>query len=196
MLSPRAGLALLSSSHMFVHVYSRIHLALIPVFMGEFGISLFESSFMVAVPLLCQAAASILSGQLSDMVGAVRVIVLSFVLICLGAVLAYGAVGIPLLLAAFSVLLVAVTLFHPPSMAVVSELFPRRRSTALGVLASFGTLGGGARPPFSWVADADSGLAGCIPDVGRSVPVLHPNLCYKSFKRWGSPERCVTHSET
>jgi len=138
----RIALAVLTLAHLVNHVYAIMHLALIPVFMSEFGLDIFAVSLIVATPLACQFLMTIPSGVLADRIGGERSIVLSLLVTAAGAALASQASNTYVLIVSLVLLALATTLYHPPGYSAASEvLSAEHRSLALGLHGAGGTLG-------------------------------------------------------
>jgi len=136
------ALAVLTLAHLVNHVYAIMHLALIPVFMSEFGLDIFAVSLIVATPLTCQSLMTIPSGVLADRIGSDRSIVLSLLVTAAGAALASRASNTYVLIISLVLLALATTLYHPPGYSAASEvLSAEHRSLALGLHGAGGTLG-------------------------------------------------------
>lgn len=129
-------------AHTMNHVYVQMHLALIPVFMAEFSLSLFMVGLMVSIPLICQSLATVPCGMLADKIGDFPQVVLSLILIIIAATMVSVAPNIFIIVLSFSMLALGVAMYHPPGYSITSEVFPaRHRSKALGIHGAGGTLG-------------------------------------------------------
>jgi len=135
-------LLVVALSHTLNHVFVQAHLALIPVFMTEFGLDLITVGFMVAIPLIAQGLMYLPSGIIADRFDNYYLVAFSLALTGSAAVMMSLASNIPVIVIALSLLALSTTIFHPPSYAIVSELFPAAyRNRALGIQGGAGTFG-------------------------------------------------------
>lgn len=138
----KASLLTISTAHFVNHVFLQIHLALIPVFINEFSISLVAAGLMVTIPLICETVGTIPSGLLADRMKHIDQVVVSLSITAVAAALTFLAPNFYAIIATLSLLTVATTLYHPPAYSLTAEIFPRQhRSKALGVHGAGGTLG-------------------------------------------------------
>ena len=130
-------------SHLLVEVFLLMHPALVPVFMKEFNLSIFQAGLLVAVPSLCRLAIVIPIGVLADRYGSYPFIVLSLLVGGLSALALSQTTSVFLLMVSITLIMISVTLYHPPGMSVVSKLFPnqRERSGAIGWHGASGCIG-------------------------------------------------------
>ncbi len=130
-------------SHLLVEIYLLMHPALVPVFRSEFGLSIFEAGLLVSVPSICRLVIVIPTGVFADRFGSKPFIVLSMLISGLSAVLLSQSSTAFVLLVSFSLIMISVTLYHPPGLSIVSRLFPEQaeRSTAIGLHGASGCIG-------------------------------------------------------
>jgi len=128
-------------THFANHVYMQVHLALIPVFMEEFNLSLWHVGIMVMVPLLCEAVATIPAGLVADRLGYFPQIMISLGVTAIAALLMTQASSPHFVVLALSLLAISTTIYHPPAYGAVSQMFQERRNRALGIHGAGGTLG-------------------------------------------------------
>jgi MFS family permease len=118
------------------------HLALVPVFRDELGLSIEIISIMVTIPMITQALASLPFGILSDRFEPSKLIALSLLLAGLGGVLVSQSYSVPMLILGFCIISLSLAIFHPPAYSIISELFgTEHRNVALGIHGAGGTLG-------------------------------------------------------
>lgn len=135
-------LSIITVAHMLNHVFVQIHLALVPVFMVEFGIDLFTAGLMATIPLVSQALMSLPFGVLADRFQHRFLIAASLLTCGIAAFLVSQAPNIYTIVLCLSMLALSSTLYHPPAYSLTSDLFPiQHRSRALGVHGAGGTLG-------------------------------------------------------
>ena len=136
-----AELLVMAFTHFANHVYTQIHLALIPVFMREFDLSLTHVGIMVMIPMLSEAVATIPAGLLADRLGYFRQVIISLGITAGAALLMTQAWNPYFVVLALSLLAISTTIYHPPAYGAVSQMFQERKSRALGVHGAGGTLG-------------------------------------------------------
>lgn len=138
----KVSLATISTAHFVNHVFLQIHLALIPVFMNEFSISLVAAGLMVSIPMICETVGTIPSGLLADRTKHINQVIASLSITAVAATLTFLAPNFYAIVGTLSLLTIATTLYHPPAYSLTAEIFPRQhRSKALGVHGAGGTLG-------------------------------------------------------
>jgi MFS family permease len=130
-------------SHMLAEVFLLMHPALVPVFIYEFNLSLFEAGLLVTIPSLCRLAVTIPTGILADKLGPRRFIILSMLIGGVAGILVNQSANVYSLLVGLSLIMMSVTLYHPPGMSVIGRLFPNQaeRSTAIGLHGASGSIG-------------------------------------------------------
>jgi len=130
-------------SHLLVEVFLLMPAALVPVFMREFGLSIFQAGLLIAVPSICRLIIVIPTGVFADKYGALPFLVLSLLIGGLSALLLSQTTSVFLLVVSITLITLSVTLYHPPGMSVVSSIFPdqKERSTAMGWHAASGCIG-------------------------------------------------------
>jgi MFS family permease len=130
-------------SHMLAEVFLLMHPALVPVFVYEFNLSLFEAGLLVTIPSLCRLAVTIPTGILADKLGPKRFIILSMLIGGVAGILVNQSANVYSLLVGLSLIMMSVTLYHPPGMSVIGRLFPNQaeRSTAIGLHGASGSIG-------------------------------------------------------
>ncbi len=118
------------------------HLALVPVFKEELGLSIELVGLMVTIPTLAQALLYLPFGMLSDRFQPRKLIALSLFLVALGGLVITQSRTPLMLVVGFSTIAVCLAIFHPPAYTIISDLFESgRRNVALGLHGSGGTLG-------------------------------------------------------
>ena len=119
-----------------------MHLALIPVFMSEFGLSIFESGLLASIPLAISISFSVPYGFLTDRIGPRKLIAASLILAGFSGLVLSRADDFHTLLLPLIFIPLSSTLYHPPALSIVSELLPEnQRSRVLGVHGAGGTTG-------------------------------------------------------
>jgi len=119
-----------------------MHLALIPVFMSEFGLSIFESGLLASIPLAISISFSVPYGFLTDRISPRKLIAASLLLAGFSGLVLSRADDFHTLLLPLIFIPLSSTLYHPPALSIVSELLPEnQRSRALGIHGAGGTTG-------------------------------------------------------
>ena len=132
-----------SFSHMLVEIFLLMHPALVPVFMAEFHLTVFEAGLLVTIPSLCRLVIIIPTGILADKHGSKRYIILSMAISGLSAILVSQSTSTFFLVISLSLIMISISLYHPPGMRVISRLFPNQaeRSAAVGLHGAAGCIG-------------------------------------------------------
>jgi len=129
-------------THVFVHVFTFMHIALIPVFMAEFGLSIFESGLLVSIPLVLSVSISLPYGLLADRIGPRKLLAGSLLLSGFSGLAIALANDFYALLLPLTLISLSSTLYHPPALSIVSELLPQnQRNKALGIHGAGGASG-------------------------------------------------------
>ena len=130
-------------SHLLVEIFLLMHPALVPVFRKEFSLTVFQAGFLISIPSLCRLAIVLPTGIFADRYGSRPFIILSLLIGGLSALLLSQSTDMFVLLISLSLIMISVTLYHPPGMSVISKLFPNQseRSTAIGLHGASGCIG-------------------------------------------------------
>ena len=130
-------------SHLLVEVFLLMHPALVPVFIQEFSLSIFQAGLLIAIPSVCRLVIVIPTGVLADKYGSLPFIILSLLIGGVSALILSQTTSVLVLTFSITLIMISVTLYHPPGMSVVSALFPARkeRSAAIGWHGASGCIG-------------------------------------------------------
>jgi len=129
-------------THVFVHVFTFMHIALIPVFMREFGLSIFESGLLVSIPLVLSVSISLPYGLIADRISPRKLLAGSLLLSGFSGLALALAKDFYALLLPLALISLSSTLYHPPALSIVSELLPQnQRNRALGIHGAGGASG-------------------------------------------------------
>jgi len=132
----------LCASHTLLHVYTNLPLALLPVLMKEYNLSVFIASLIVSIPRIIQLFFSLPTGLIADRLGYKRLISLSLFLEVLAAAVILFHPSIETIVLAFSLTALASTIYHPPALSAAADILPLNfRSRGLGFHGASGTLG-------------------------------------------------------
>ena len=111
----------ISLSHLFTHVFDLMNLALIPVFIEEFSITLVQAGFLVTLPLLASMVSSILSGIIMSKFSYKPLMILSLSMMGFSALLVSVTPNFLMLVLYLSLLTFASRLYCPAALSIVSE---------------------------------------------------------------------------
>ena len=130
-------------SHLLIEVFLLMHPALVPVFMREFGLSIFQAGLLIAIPSICRLVIVIPTGVLADKYGTLPFIILSLLIGGASALVLSQTTSVFILTLSIAFIMISVTLYHPPGMSAVSALFPaqKERSAAIGWHGASGCIG-------------------------------------------------------
>lgn len=136
------GLIVMTVTHTLTHVFGGIHPAIFSLLRAEFDLSLSQLGVIAAIPPLCQALLAIPTGLLSDRFSAKKMILVSFLVAILGALLASYAQNPLTFIVAVSLVYINSTIYHPASYSFTAKSFGSRdRPKALGLHGAGGALG-------------------------------------------------------
>lgn len=143
MTRPRWGAyALVCLSHTFMHVFTEMHIALIPILRTELSLDTLTIGLMVSTPLLIQTVLTIPAGLLADRINRLQMMAASLIVTAIGGFLVAQAHNVLQLIAFTSLLSISSTLLHPPALSTVDSLVsPKIKGKALGIFNSSGTFG-------------------------------------------------------
>jgi len=129
-------------THMFIDVYSLIHVALIPVYIREFNLGLLEASLVATVPSLVQLLMNIPSGLLANHLNAKQLLSVSMIIEGVSALFVSQTNNFWLLIVAVSVMKISSPVYHVSGLSQLSRLVsPERTSRSVGLHGAFGSLG-------------------------------------------------------
>jgi len=135
-------LLFLCASHTLLHVYSNLPLALLPILISEYGLSVLIVGFIVSIPRAFSLVFSVPSGLLADRLGHTKLISFSLFLEVLAASLIMLFPTVEAIVLSFSLTALASTFYHPPALSATTNISPIDfRSRGLGFHGASGTLG-------------------------------------------------------
>jgi MFS family permease len=141
------GLIVMTVTHVLTHVFGNIHTAIFSILRDEFSLSLQQLGLIAAIPPLVQALFAIPTGLLSDKIGSKKMVLTSFLVAAIGALLASQASNPLVLVVAVSLVYLNTTIYHPASYSYTTKLFSARdRPKAMGLHGAGGTLGHASGP--------------------------------------------------
>ena len=128
-------------THVLVHVFTRIHPALFPILRTEFNLSLQQLGIIASTPRVLGSLLSLPSGLLSDRLGSKRMILISLLVSCLGVFVAIQTYNYLTLIVAIILVSINITIYHPASYRLITQLHVRERLKALTIHEACGTFG-------------------------------------------------------
>jgi len=135
-------LLFLCASHTLLHVYTNLPLALLPILISEYGLSILIASIIVSIPRVFSLVFSVPSGLLADRLGHTKLISFSLFLLVFAASLILLFPNVETIVLGFSLTALASTFYHPPALSATSNISPSDfLSRGLGFHGASGTLG-------------------------------------------------------
>ncbi|MBS7648165.1 MFS transporter [Candidatus Bathyarchaeota archaeon] len=129
-------------THVFVHVFTMMHTALIPVLMKDFSLTIYEAGLLVSIPQVISIMLSLPYGFITDRIDPRKLIALSLLLAGLSGLSASYSWNFITLLVSVSFIPLSSSIYHPPALKILSENFPgQRRGKVLGIHGAGGTTG-------------------------------------------------------
>jgi DHA1 family inner membrane transport protein len=131
------------TTHMFIEIYLLIQVAIIPVIVSEFELSLLEASLIATVPSLTALLMNIPSGFLADRFSTNHLLFASMLIEGLSALAISQTNSFWALVVGASFMRIASPIYHIPGLSQISRLVkPEQMSKSVGfhnALGSFGT---------------------------------------------------------
>jgi len=135
-------LLFLCASHTLLHVYSNLPLALLPILINEYGLSILVVGAIVSIPRAFSLVFSVPSGLLADRLGHNKLISFSLFLEVLAASLIMLFPTVEAVVLCFSLTALASTFYHPPALSATTDVLPTDfRSRGLGFHGASGIFG-------------------------------------------------------
>jgi maltose/moltooligosaccharide transporter len=135
-------LLFLCASHTLLHVYTNLPIALLPILISDYGLSIILASVIVSIPRVVSLVFSIPSGLLADRLDHTKLISFSLFLDVFAAILIFLFRNIEIAVLGFSLIALASTFYHPPALSAASNISPQNYlSRALGFHGASGTFG-------------------------------------------------------
>lgn len=129
-------------THMFLEVYFLIQVALIPVFIREFSLSLIEASFVATIPSLFQLLMNLPAGFLADRINAKYLLFTSMVVEGLSALAISQTNNFWLLVLGVSAMRISSAIYHISGLTLISRLVKQdRMNRSMGSHNALGSLG-------------------------------------------------------
>jgi FSR family fosmidomycin resistance protein-like MFS transporter len=138
----RSKLLFLCTSHTLLHVYTNLPLALLPILIKEYNLSILAASIVVSIPRVFSLVFSIPSGLLADRLTHSRLIALSLFLQVFAVLIIIGFPSLHLLILCFSIIALSSALYHPSALSATGNISPPDfTSRGFGFHGASGTLG-------------------------------------------------------
>ncbi|MBC7091926.1 MAG: MFS transporter, partial [Nitrososphaeria archaeon] len=133
---------LMNISHMLIEVYLFIHISLMPLFIKNFNLSIFEVSVVVTGPRIFSLITSLVSGALIDKFGAKPLLILGMFSQALGGILVYISRDVLSLFLGITFINIASPLYHNSGLSTISRFLDGKKLNGmLGVHNALGSLG-------------------------------------------------------
>lgn len=135
-------LLFLCASHTLLHIYTNLPLALLPILISEYGLSIVVASIIISIPRAFSLVFSIPSGLIADRLDHTKLISLSLFLEVLAASLILLFHTVEIIILCFSLTALASTFYHPPALSATTNISPQDFiSRGLGFHGASGTFG-------------------------------------------------------
>jgi maltose/moltooligosaccharide transporter len=133
------------TTHMFVEIFLLIHVAIIPIIVQEFRLTLLEASLVATVPSFVALLMNLPCGILADRVGVNRLLSASMLVEGVAAFLASQAGSFGFLVVAVSLLRVSSPIYHVSGLSQISRISkPEHMSRSIGFHNALGNVGSAA----------------------------------------------------
>lgn len=141
------GLIVMAVTHTFTHVFGGIHTSIFSLLREEFSLSLKQLGLIAAIPPLAQALFTLPTGLISDRYGPKKMLLASFAVALVGAVLASQAKSPLVFILSVSLVYVSNAIYHPASYSYTANAVTGKdRPKAFGLHGALGTLGHATGP--------------------------------------------------
>ncbi|MCW4052377.1 MAG: MFS transporter [Candidatus Bathyarchaeota archaeon] len=138
----RSKLLFLCSSHTLLHVYTNLPLALLPILIREYELSILIASIVVSIPRVFSLVFSIPSGLLADRMSHSKLISFSLFLQVIAASIIIAFPSLKIVVLGFSLIALASALYHPSALSATGNISPPEfMSRGFGFHGASGTLG-------------------------------------------------------
>ena len=133
---------MINMTHLFVEVFSLIQVALIPVFIREFQLSLFEVSMVAMVPTFIALLTNVPSGFLADRLNARHLLSASMIIMGISAIILSQTASFWMLVLAASAMRLSSPIYHIAGLSQISRLLSQdRMSRSIGIHNALSGLG-------------------------------------------------------
>ncbi len=133
---------MISITHMLLEVFLLIQVALIPVYVQEFHLTLLEASLVATIPSLIQLLANVPIGFLVDRVSAKHLLCSSMMIEGVTALLLSQTSSFWMLVLGVSVMKISSPLYHTAGLSQIGRLVKQERmSRSIGIHNALGSTG-------------------------------------------------------
>ena len=141
-------LGFMTLAHLVIHWFMQIFPVIVPTLKSSMNLNDLQVGGLASMRMFGQAALDIPSGVLADYRVHLRAPIVTVSLVCMGLCYwVFGSLpGYGWALFAITLLATGTTLFHPASVASLSNRFPERRGTAVAIYGMGATLGNTVTP--------------------------------------------------
>ncbi len=130
------------TTHMFVEIYLFIQVAMIPVLVREFNLSLFEASLIATVPSIAGLLMNIPSGFLADRLSTNQMLFASMIIEGVSALVVSQTTSFWMLVVGVSCMKVGSPIYHVSGLSRISRIVkPEQLSRSVGFHNAMGSLG-------------------------------------------------------
>ena len=135
-------LLFLCVSHTLLHVYTNLPLALLPILIKEYELSIFLASIAISIPRGLSLIFLVPSGLLADRLSHTKLISLGLLFDAIAALLIVMSSTLETVILCFSLTALASTLYHPSALSATTSILPTDFvNRGLGFHGGSGTLG-------------------------------------------------------
>jgi predicted MFS family arabinose efflux permease len=166
-------LATIVASRFALNAVFRVTYPLVPFIALSYSVTAEQATWIVTIQVLC-GLASPLGGWLGDRLGYRRTMALGAALVLLGAFGAALAPSLPLLIVAFGLCGLGISVYQPPMQAYVSALTPYHlRGRAVGLVElSWALAGILAVPSLMWLVERQESIVGAFTLLGVCLTLV------------------------
>lgn len=127
---------------MFIEIFFLTHIALIPIFLQEFHLTLVQVSIIVTIPTVVSLLVNVFSGFLVDKVGAKSILVIGIFIQGLGGIVIAKSGDITLLIIGLACIGIAAPFYHVSGYSTISKVASKGEfSKAIGIHNAMGSVG-------------------------------------------------------
>jgi FSR family fosmidomycin resistance protein-like MFS transporter len=134
----------LSITHCMVEIFLFMHLAILPLLMREFTITIVQAGLVLTIPNIIRLGSTIPSGVIADKMDSRYLLSLAAALSGFGAVIVSQSQNVAHLVVGLCMMMMAVSTYHPLGLNMISKLFIKEELTKMiGVHGATGSIGQG-----------------------------------------------------
>lgn len=133
-----------SITHLMVEIFLFMHLAILPLLMSEFNLTIVQAGLILTIPSIIRLSLNVPIGAFADKIDSRYLLILSAVLSGFGAVIVSQSPNVFYLVVGLCILMMAVTMYHPPGLSIISKIFSKDKLTKMvGIHGATGNIGQG-----------------------------------------------------